>query len=84
MHLYIFSLKDSSGVWSKTLKISDNGEVLPLLDIDLDSNEIFGRSISYSDDRLIVGAWSDDGGKSRGGAVISVEKDSQRSMVPNS
>ena len=72
--VYIFE-KDSSGVWSKTLKISDNGGGAGLLDIDLDSNEIFGRSISYSDDRLIVGAWSDDGGKSRGGVYI-FEKDS--------
>ena len=74
--VYIFE-KDSNGEWSQTLKISDNGDGAGKLDINLNTADEFGTSISYSDDLLVVGADRDDytGGLDRG-AVYIFEKDS--------
>ena len=46
--VYIFE-KDSSGVWSKTLKISNNGGGAGLYDLYLNSSAQFGTSVSLSD-----------------------------------
>ena len=72
--VYVFE-KDSSGVWTKTLKISDNGGGAGLLDIGLNDSDQFGFSVSYSDDQLFVGAFKDDDGLGKG-AVYVFEKDS--------
>ena len=75
--VYIFE-KDSSGVWSQTIKISDNGGdgSNGKLGVNLHNINLFGSSVSYSDDTLIVGAYRDgDGGDGRG-AVYIFEKSS--------
>ena len=71
--VYIFE-KDSSGVWSQTLKISDNGGGTGLLDIDLDNKDWFGTSVSLNEDRLFVGAYRDDDGGTERGAVYVFKK----------
>ena len=75
--VYVFE-KDSIGVWSQTLKISDNGGGAGLLDVNLNNNDHFGSSLSYSDDQLFVGAYLDDDGVAGTnlGAVYIFEKDS--------
>ena len=73
--VYVFE-KDSNGVWSKTLKISDNGGGPGKLGISLDDYDLFGSSISYLDKQLVVGAYGDDDGGSSKGAVYIFEKDS--------
>ena len=73
--VYIFE-KDSSDVWSKTLKISENGGGTGKLNIDLDSGDRFGRGVSYLGNTLFVGAHSDGDGGSGRGAVYVFEKDS--------
>ena len=73
--VYIFE-KDSSGDWEKTLKISDNGGGAGLLDINLDSHDVFGISVNAYKDTLVVGASSDDDGGTNKGAVYIFEKDS--------
>ena len=74
--VYIFE-KDSNGEWSQTLKISDNGGGTGKLDINLDNNDWFGSSVSYSDDTLVVGAEHDDDGPgTNDGAAYIFEKDS--------
>ena len=73
--VYVFE-KDSSDVWSKTLKISDNGGGIGKLDVNLDTNDDFGSSLSYSDEKLFVGAPRDDDGGTIKGAVYVFEKDS--------
>ena len=67
--VFIFE-KDSSDVWSKTLKISENGGGTGKLNIDLSPNANFGSSVSYSDNTLVVGAGR------YSGAVYIFEKDS--------
>ena len=59
--VYVFE-KDSSGVWTKALKISDNGVGTGLLDVSLNNGDYFGSSISYLDDTLVVGADGVSGG----------------------
>ena len=61
--VYIF--EKTNGVWSKTLKISDNGGGGGKLNVDLDNWDAFGISVSYSDDTLVVGAVGDDDGGTR-------------------
>ena len=73
--VYVFE-KDSSGAWSQTLIISDNGGGTGKLDINLGVFEHFGGSVSYSDNRLFVGAFKDDDGGTNKGAVYVFEKDS--------
>ena len=74
--VYIFE-KDSNGVWSQTLKISNNGGGDGLLNINLDNDyDEFGASVSYSDDQLFVGARKDDDGGTNRGVVYIFEKDS--------
>ena len=76
--VYIFE-KDSSGVWSQTLKISDNGGdgSNGKLDIDLENSDRFGSSVAYSNlGILVVGAIGDDDGGSARGAVYMFSRDS--------
>ena len=73
--VYIFE-KDSSGVWSRTLQIADNGGGAGKLDVNLEKYDNFGRSVSYSDGKLFVGASGDDDGGTNKGAVYVFEKDS--------
>ena len=76
--VYIFE-KDSSGVWSQTLKISDNGGdgSNGKLDIDLENSDRFGSSVAYSNlGILVVGALGDDDGGSARGAVYMFSRDS--------
>ena len=73
--VYIFE-KDSNGDWSQTLKISDNGGGTGKLDVNLDTFDYFGISVSYSDNKLLVGAPSDDDGGTGRGAVYLFERDS--------
>ena len=73
--VYVFE-KDSGGEWSKTFKISDNEGGIGKLDVNLDTNDDFGSSLSYSDEKLFVGAPRDDDGGTNKGAVYVFEKDS--------
>ena len=75
--VYIFE-KDSSGVWSRTLQIADNGGGAGKLDVNLEKYDNFGRSVSYSDGKLFVGASGVDrnGNSTLKGAVYVFEKDS--------
>ena len=69
---YIFE-KSLDGLLSQTLKISNNGGGDGLLNINLNSNDEFGASVSHSDNLIAVGS---TGNSIYEGAVHIFEKDS--------
>ena len=74
--VYVFE-KDSMEYGLKLLRYQTTAEELGL-DVNLNNNDHFGSSVSYSDDQLFVGAYLDDDGVggTNLGAVYVFEKDS--------
>ena len=71
--VYLFTKE--SGIWTQTLKISDNSGGDGELDIDLDNSDNFGYSAALDGTTLAVGALGDDDGGSGAGAVYLFTKD---------
>ncbi len=69
--VYLFE-SDAEGVWSQSLKISDNEGGKGLLPISLSRAAHFGASVSLHGNRLAVGAYLSDDGM---GAVYLFERD---------
>ena len=68
--VYIFE-KDSSGEWSFSHKIVDDVTQTTATQINLDTNDSFGKSVFYYRDLLFIGAsLDDDGGTDRGAAYV--------------
>ena len=74
----VYLFQKSSGAWAKTLEISDNTGGAGLLDINLDTFDNLGTSVSLSADGtlLAVGVFGDDDGGSSKGAVYLFQKSS--------
>ena len=73
--VYLFT-KDTNGIWTQTLKISDNGGGDGKLNVDLGNRDTFGSPIALDGTTLAVGATGDDDGgtNSNRGAVYLFTK----------
>ena len=73
----VYLFENNAGIWTRTLKISDNSAAAGELDIALGIGDLFGSAVALSADGtlLAVGAYGDNGGGgTETGAVYLFEK----------
>ena len=70
--VYLFT--NNGTAWTKTLKISENGDGFQDMNVVLDGGDSFGRSVAFNGNTLVVGASGDDGRYINSGAVYLFTK----------